>query len=68
MQQNKGSRAKSPHQHDFVRHEREKGLGEGAEGQKVRPYTSNEHEIINPLLAVPLHSSIFNAHDYSFIL
>ena len=32
--------------------------------QQIRRHTANEHKIIEPLLAVPLHGSVGDAHEF----
>src|SRR5437899_8661275 len=62
VQEHKSRGAKRPHEHDLVGDVREYDLGKNAKGHQVTGHRANQHKIIEPLLSVPLNSSIFNAH------
>jgi hypothetical protein len=65
MQENESRRTERANQQDFVRDERERQFGENAEDYEKRPYAADEHEVVNPLLPVPLDCAVFEAHVFT---
>jgi hypothetical protein len=62
VQQQKGRRPKGAHDHDFLGHIGKQNLSQCTETEQVNGDSEEEKQIINPLLAVPLYSSIRNTH------
>ena len=62
MQENESRRTERANQQNFVRDEREPQFGEYTEENEKRAYAAEEHEIVNPLLPVPLDCAVFEAY------
>ena len=62
MEEHESRCAKRTHEHDFIGDVREHDLGKNAEGHQVASNRPDQYKIIEPLLSIPLNSSIFNAH------
>src|SRR5207247_8435019 len=62
VQENESRRTERANQQNFVRDEREPQFGENTEENEKRAYAADEHELVNPLLPVPLDCTGFEAH------
>src|SRR5206468_11628846 len=62
VQENESRRTERANQQNFVRDEREPQFGEYTEENEKRAYAAEEHEIVNPLLPVPLDCAVFEAY------